>query len=168
MTTSITLGMIGCGNIGSEFVDVLDERRAAIAATSGIDLRLTRIGVADLGKSRSPAVGSRVLTDDVGEVIDDDEIDIVVELAGDVDGVRDIVLRTLRSGKSVVTGNKALIALSGPELFAQARESGVDLLFEAATVAGVPILRPLRESLVGEEVTSIAGILNGTTNYVLS
>ncbi|MGH3927007.1 MAG: homoserine dehydrogenase, partial [Pseudonocardiaceae bacterium] len=84
------------------------------------------------------------------------------------DGVRDIVLRTLRSGKSVVTGNKALIASSGPELFAQARESGVDLLFEAATVAGVPILRPLRESLVGEEVTSIAGILNGTTNYVLS
>ncbi|MGH3800420.1 MAG: homoserine dehydrogenase [Pseudonocardiaceae bacterium] len=168
MTTSITLGMIGCGNIGSEFVDVFDERRAAIAATSGIDLKLTRIAVADLGKPRSPAVGSRTVTDDVGDVIDDDEIDIVVELVGDVDGVCDIVLRTLRSGKSVVTGNKALIASSGPELFAQARKSGVDLLFEAATVAGVPIVRPLRESLVGEEVTNIAGILNGTTNYVLS
>lgn len=168
MTTLITLGMIGCGNIGSEFVDVLDERRVAIAATSGIDLRLTRIAVADLGKPRSPAVGSRTLADDVGAVIDDDEIDIVVELVGDVAGVRDIVLRTLRSGKSVVTGNKALIASSGPELFAQARESGVDLLFEAATVAGVPIVRPLRESLVGEQVTNIAGILNGTTNYMLS
>jgi homoserine dehydrogenase len=168
VATSVTLGMIGCGNIGSEFVEVFDERQAAISATSGIDLRLTRIAVADLDKLRSLAVGSRALTDDVGEVIDDDEIDIVVELAGDVDGVRDIVLRTLRSGKSVVTGNKALIASSGPELFAQARESGVDLLFEAATVAGVPIVRPLRESLVGEELTNIAGILNGTTNYVLS
>ncbi|MGH3934967.1 MAG: homoserine dehydrogenase [Pseudonocardiaceae bacterium] len=168
MTTSITLGMIGCGNIGSEFVDVLDERRAAIAATSGIELKLTRIAVADLGKSRSPAVDSRILTDEVSDVIDDEEIDIVVELAGDVDGIRDIVLRALRSGKSVVSGNKALIASSGPELYAQARDSGVDLLFEAATVAGVPILRPLRESLIGEEVTNIAGILNGTTNYVLS
>ncbi|MGH3972724.1 MAG: homoserine dehydrogenase [Pseudonocardiaceae bacterium] len=168
MTTSVTLGMIGCGNIGSEFVDVLDERRAAIASTSGIDLKLSRIAVADLGKPRSRAVNSRALTDDVNEVIDDEQIDIVVELVGDVDGIRDIVLRALRGGKSVVSGNKALIASSGPELYAQARDSGVDLLFEAATVAGVPILRPLRNSLVGEEITNIAGILNGTTNYVLS
>jgi homoserine dehydrogenase len=168
VTTSVTLGMIGCGNIGSEFVDVLDERRAAIAATSGIDLKLSRIAIADLGKIRSHAVNSRVLTDDVNAVIDDAQIDIVIELAGDVDGIRDIVLRALRSGKSVVSGNKALIASSGPELYAQARKSGVDLLFEAATVAGVPILRPLRDSLVGEEITNIAGILNGTTNYVLS
>jgi len=168
MGKRVTLGMVGCGNIGTELVEVFDERAATIAATTGIDLRLTRIAVADLGKPRSAAVMSRELTGDHQDVIGDPEIDIVVELVGDVPEVREIVLGALAAGKSVVTANKALVSVAGPELYAQARASDVDLLFEAAAVAAVPVVRSVRESLASETVTRIVGILNGTTNYVLS
>ncbi|MGQ0574531.1 MAG: homoserine dehydrogenase [Pseudonocardia sp.] len=168
MGKRVTLGMVGCGNIGAELVEVFDERQAAIAAATGIDLRLTRIAVADLGKPRSAAVASRELTTDHREVIGDPGIDIVVELVGDVPEARGIVLGALAAGKSVVTANKALVSAAGPELFAQARDADVDLLFEAAAVAAVPVVRSVRESLASENVTRIVGILNGTTNYVLS
>lgn len=168
MGKRVTLGMVGCGNIGAELVEVLDERTATIAATTGIDLRLTRIAVADLGKPRSAAITARALTSDYREVLDDPEIDIVVELVGDVPQARDIVLGALAAGKSVVTANKALVSTAGPQLYAQARASDVDLLFEAAAVAAVPIVRTVREALASEEVTRIVGILNGTTNFILS
>jgi len=168
MGKRVTLGMVGCGNIGAELVEVLDERAATIAATTGIDLRLTRIAVSDLGKPRSPAVLARALTADHREVVGDPDIDVVVELVGDVPEAREIVLGALAAGKAVVTANKALVSVAGPELYAQARASDVDLLFEAAAVAAVPIVRMVRESLVGETVTRIVGILNGTTNYILS
>lgn len=168
MGKRVTLGMVGCGNIGAELVEVFDERRAGIAAGTGIDLQLTRIAVADVAKPRSRAVMARELTDDYRDVIGDPEIDVVVELVGDVPDARDIVLGALAAGKSVVTANKALVSASGPELFAQARASDVDLLFEAAAVAAVPVVRSVRESLASERVTRIVGILNGTTNYVLS
>ncbi|MGE3662485.1 MAG: homoserine dehydrogenase [Pseudonocardia sp.] len=168
MGKHVTLGMVGCGNIGAELVEVFDERRAAIEASTGIDLRLTRIAVADPAKPRSAAVSARRLTGDHREVIGDPEIDIVVELVGDVPEARDIVLGALAAGKSVVTANKALVSAAGPELFAQARASDVDLLFEAAAVAAVPVVRSVRESLASEPVTRIVGILNGTSNYILS
>lgn len=168
MGKHVTLGMVGCGNIGAELVEVFDERRAAIEAGTGIDLRLTRIAVADPAKPRSAAVSARRLTGDYREVVGDPEIDIVVELVGDVPEAREIVLAALAAGKSVVTANKALVSKAGPELFAQARESDVDLLFEAAAVAAVPVVRSVRESLASEPVTRIVGILNGTTNYILS
>lgn len=168
MGKRVTLGMIGCGNIGAELVEVFDERAATIAATTGIDLQLTRIAVADLAKPRSAAISERALTADYRDVLDDPEIDIVVELVGDVPEARDIVLGALAAGKSVVTANKALVSVAGPQLYAQARESDVDLLFEAAAIAAVPVVRSVRESLASETVTRIVGILNGTTNYVLS
>lgn len=168
MGKRVTLGMVGCGNIGAELVEVFDERQAAIAATTGIDLRLTRIAVADPGKPRSAAITSRALTGDYRDVLGDPEIDIVIELVGDVPEAREIVLGALAAGKSVVTANKALVSVAGPELYAQARASDVDLLFEAAAVAAVPVVRSVRESLASETVTRIVGILNGTTNYVLS
>ncbi len=168
MGKRVTLGMVGCGNIGAELVEVFDERQAGIAASAGIDLRLTRIAVADLAKPRSAAITARALTADYRDVLNDPEIDIVVELVGDVPEAREIVLGALAAGKSVVTANKALVSVAGPELFAQARESDVDLLFEAAAVATVPVVRSVRESLASETVTRIVGILNGTTNYVLS
>lgn len=168
MGNRVTLGMVGCGNIGAELVEVLDERTATIAATTGIDLRLTRIAVSDLSKPRSPAITARALTDDYRDVINDPKIDIVVELVGDVPDARDIVLGALAARKSVVTANKALVSAAGSELSAQARASDVDLLFEAAAVAAVPIVRTVRESLASERVTRIVGILNGTSNFILS
>lgn len=168
MGKRVTIGMVGCGNIGAELVEVFDERQAAIAAATGIDLRLTCIAVADPAKPRSAAVMARELTSDYRAVIGNPEVDIVIELVGDVPEARDIVLGALAAGKSVVTANKALVSTAGPELFAQAHASDVDLLFEAAAVAAVPIVRSVRESLASETVTRIVGILNGTTNYVLS
>jgi homoserine dehydrogenase len=168
MGKRVTIGMVGCGNIGAELVEVFDERQAAIAAATGIDLRLTRVAVADPTKPRSAAVMARELTSDYRAVIGDPEVDIVIELVGDVPEAREIVLGALTAGKSVVTANKALVSTAGPELFAQAHESDVDLLFEAAAVAAVPVVRSVRESLASETVTRIVGILNGTTNYVLS
>ena len=109
-----------------------------------------------------------LLTTDPGAVVDDPGIDLVVELIGGVEPARDLVSRALGAGKPVVTGNKELLAAHGPELYAMAAKHGVDLLFEAAVAGGIPLIRPLRESLVGEEITRVMGIVNGTTNYILT
>ncbi|WP_162240352.1 homoserine dehydrogenase [Nocardia arizonensis] len=165
---TLNVGLVGCGNIGTEFVQIFDDRRARLADKTGIELALPRIAVADLGKTRPAHIASRRLTDNATAIVEDPDIDIVVELIGGVTAAHDLVLRALRAGKSVVTGNKELVASAGAELYAQAAASGVDFLFEAATVAAVPIIRPLRESLLDEPITQLAGILNGTTNYILT
>lgn len=134
----------------------------------GISLELVRIAVRDPDKARSPKLDSKLFTGDAYDVVKADDVDIVVELIGGTSPVGDLVMTALSSGKSVVTGNKELIASSGPELFAAADKAGVDLFFEAAAVAAVPILRPMRESLLAEDVTRVAGIVNGTTNFMLT
>ena len=143
-------------------------RGAEIAVRTGVQLEVTRIAVRDLTKPRAISLPTDRLTDDAGSIVDDADIDLVVELIGGVEPARDLILTALKAGKPVITGNKELLAKHGAELFEAAERAGVDLLFEAAVAGGIPIIRPLRESLVGERITRVMGIVNGTTNYILT
>jgi homoserine dehydrogenase len=163
----IRLGLLGFGNVGSALAGQLTARSADITNRTGLALRISRVAVRDLSRKR-PGLDRRRATDDPAAVIAADDVDVVVELMGGIEPARTLVLDALRSGKPVITGNKELIAAHGGELFAAADKAGVDLLFEAAVGGGIPIIRPLRESLVGERIVRILGIVNGTTNFILT
>lgn len=164
----IRVGLLGCGTVGSALVALLDERRDVIAARTGVELSVARIAVRSPGRDRGLDVDPSVLTADASAVAAGSDIDVVVEVMGGIDPARALVGRALELGKPVVTANKELLANHGAELFAAADEAGVDLLFEAAVGGAVPLIRPLRESLVGEPIQRVVGIVNGTTNYVLT
>lgn len=164
--TAVGIGILGGGTVGGTLARKILDDGGAIAAKSGIELSLVRVAVRDATKKRLfPA--SLVTTDPVA-VVDDPAVSLVVELIGGIDPARELVLRALAAGKPVVTANKELIAREGPALFAQAAASGVSLLFEAAVGGGIPLIRPLSESLAGERLTRVMGIVNGTTNYILT
>jgi homoserine dehydrogenase len=163
----VRLGVIGAGTVGSALITLLRERSEAITARTGITLVVTRIAVTDLSKDR-PGLDRSLLVDDPWAVVGADDVDLVVELMGGIDPTRQLIETAIANGKPVVTGNKALLAMASPELFAAADAAGVDLLFEAAVAGGIPLIRPLRESLIGEDVTRVLGIVNGTTNYILT
>ena len=164
----VRIGVLGCGNVGAPLVELIGAQRAAIQARTGLRLEVTRIAVRDVAKARPAAIDVSMLTADADSVVNDSDVDIVVELIGGLDPARQLILSALKAGKPVVTGNKELLAKCGAELFQAAEEAGVDLLFEAAVAGGIPIIRPLRESLVGEHITRVMGIVNGTTNYILT
>jgi homoserine dehydrogenase len=154
--------------VGSALVRLIGERSAAVEARTGLRLAITRVAVRDIAKTRPVELADGVLTDDAAAVVADPDVDVVVELIGGVEPARSLLVQALRAGKPVVTANKELLAVAGSELFEAAAGSSVDLLFEAAVGGGIPIIRPLRESLVGERVRRITGIVNGTTNYILT
>ncbi len=166
--TNLTIGLLGCGTVGGALVDLLDARRATITARTGVELRIGAIAVRDTAKHQDRLADPSLLTTDTAAVVADPEVDIVVELIGGTDPALTLVRTALENGKPVITGNKELLAAHGPELYAVAAENGVDLLFEAAVAGGIPLIRPLRESLVGEDISRVMGIINGTTNYILT
>ena len=164
----VRVGLLGCGNVGAALVGMLDTHAGDIEARMGVRLALTRVAVHDLAKKRDVVLPVGVLTDDAEAVVTDADVDVVVELIGGIEPARTLVLDALKAGKPVVTGNKELLANHGADLYAAADAAGVDLLFEAAVAGGIPLIRPLRESLVGERVRRVLGIVNGTTNYILT
>ena len=164
----VRVGVLGCGNVGAPLVELIGARGDTVEARTGLRLEVTRVAVRDLAKPRPASIPRDLLTDDAGSIVDDPAIDLVVELIGGVEPARTLILSALKAGKPVVTGNKELLAKHGAELFQAAERAGVDLLFEAAVAGGIPIIRPLRESLVGERITRVMGIVNGTTNYILT
>ena len=166
--TNLTIGLLGCGTVGGALVDLLDARRATITARTGVELRIGAIAVRDTAKHQDRLADPSLLTTDSAAVVADPEVDIVIELIGGTDPALALVRTALENGKPVITGNKELLAAHGPELYAVAAEHGVDLLFEAAVAGGIPLIRPLRESLVGEDISRVMGIINGTTNYILT
>ena len=166
--TNLTIGLLGCGTVGGALVDLLDARRATITARTGVELRIGAIAVRDTAKHQDRLADPSLLTTDTAAVVADPDVDIVVELIGGTDPALTFVRTALENGKPVITGNKELLAAHGPELYAVAAEHGVDLLFEAAVAGGIPLIRPLRESLVGEDISRVMGIINGTTNYILT
>jgi homoserine dehydrogenase len=165
---TIRIGLLGCGNVGGALVPLVEQRAEAIAARTGLRLEITRVAVRNVSRDRGLTLADGVLTRDAHDVVTDPDIDIVVEVIGGIEPARELITTALKSGKPVVTGNKELLANVGAELFATADEYGVDLLFEAAVAGGIPLIRPLRESLRGEPLTRVMGILNGTTNYILT
>ncbi|MEM8706772.1 MAG: homoserine dehydrogenase [Actinomycetota bacterium] len=166
--TNLTIGLLGCGNVGGALVDLIDARRDTIAQRTGVELRIGAIAVRDLAKYQDRLADPSLLTTDTAAVVADPDVDVVVELIGGTDPALSLVRTALENGKPVVTGNKELLAAHGADLYAVAAEHGVDLLFEAAVAGGIPLIRPLRESLVGEDVSRVMGIINGTTNYILT
>jgi homoserine dehydrogenase len=164
----IRIGLLGCGNVGGALVTLLAQQGDAIEARTGLRLEVAKVAVRNLSKVRSVALPDACLTHDANEVVNDPTIDIVVEVIGGIEPARSLVIDALKAGKPVVTGNKELLANVGADLFAAADAAGVDLLFEAAVAGGIPLIRPLRESLIGERITRVLGIVNGTTNYILT
>jgi homoserine dehydrogenase len=161
------IGMLGCGVVGSQVARLLTEDSGDFAARSGAKLSLKKIAVRDVAVKREH-VKSELLTKDADSVVNDPSIDIVIEVMGGIEPARTLILKAIANGKSIITANKALLAKHGAELFEAADKKGVDLYYEAAVGGAIPILRPLRESIVGDHVHRIMGIVNGTTNYILT
>jgi homoserine dehydrogenase len=163
---SVGVAVLGLGNVGSELVRIIENSADDLAARIGARLELRGVGVRRVGADRGVPVG--LLTDDVEALVARDDVDIVVELMGPVEPARKAILAALQAGKSVVTANKALLAESTGELANAAERAHVDLYFEAAVAGAIPVIRPLTQSLAGDKVLRVAGIVNGTTNYILS
>ena len=163
----IRLGVLGHGTVGAAFVDLVTRQSATIAARSGVQLEVARVAVRNVANHKNSAI-AELLTTDADFVVNDPTIDVVVEVMGGVDDARRLIHKALSNGKPVITANKALLATHGAELFDAADRFGIDLLFEAAVCGGIPLIRPLRESLRGEPINRVLGIVNGTTNYILT
>lgn len=164
----VRVGVLGCGNVGAPLIQLLHEQGPSIAARTGLRLEVTRVAVRNAAKKRPVDLSPELFTHDAAEVASAHDVDVVVELIGGIEPARTVILDALKAGKPVVTANKELLANVGSELFATAEASGVDLLFEAAVAGGIPLIRPLRESLAGERIRRVIGIVNGTTNYILT
>lgn len=159
MTTKTTLGIIGLGTVGTGVVQLLQ---------GNPNFEIRRIAVRDLSRKRETELTGCQLTTDPMELVNDPEIQVIIEVAGGISPVGEVLKQAICAGKHIVTANKALIATHGPELFALAREHGVSILFEAAVAGGIPLISTLQRGLQANQIRRVAGIVNGTTNYILS
>jgi homoserine dehydrogenase len=166
--SSVRVGLLGCGTVGSALIQLVQEQADGIESRTGLHLEIARVAVRNASKDRGVDVPRDRFTNDAGSVVTDPEIDVVIEVIGGIEPARQFILDALKAGKPVITANKELLANMGAEIFAAAETSGVDVLFEAAVGGGIPLVRPLRESLLGEPIDQVMGIVNGTTNYILT
>lgn len=164
----IRVGLLGCGHVGGALVELVRQQQPAIEQRLDLCVDITRIAVRSTSKARSVVGLDDMITTDAHSVVTDPDIDVVVELIGGIEPARELVLAAVAAGKPVITANKELLATHGAELHAAAAGGGVDLAFEAAVAGGIPLIRPLRDSLAGEPIERVMGIVNGTTNYILS
>lgn len=165
MTSTLKVALLGAGTVGAEVARILTQDAAQLQARSGAVLELSAVVVRDTAADRGPHIPRELISSDAEAAIDG--ADLVIELMGGLEPASTYIRRALSRGASVVTGNKALLAEQGPELFALAAENGAELSFEAAVAGAIPILRPLAESLAGDTVTKVMGIVNGSTNFIL-
>ncbi|MEV0969775.1 homoserine dehydrogenase [Microtetraspora glauca] len=167
MTKPLKIALLGCGVVGSQVVRLLREQESDLAARVGAPLELVGVAVRKPGRKRDAEIDPALLTTDAESLVTRDDVDIVVEVIGGIEPARSLILAAMASGKSVVTANKALLAEDGATIHRAARENGADLYFEASVAGAIPLLRPLRESMAGDRVQRVLGIVNGTTNYIL-
>ena len=164
---SLRVALLGCGVVGSEVARILVEQADDLEARVGAPVELAGVAVRREGRRRDVPVDPALFTTDAHALVTRDDVDLVVEVVGGIEPARSLILSALEHGASVVTANKALLSEDGASLFAAAEKANRDIYFEAAVAGAIPILRPLRESLAGDRVTKVLGIVNGTTNYVL-
>ncbi len=164
----LRVALLGCGTVGSEVVRLLHDNADDLAARIGAPLELAGIAVRRLGRARDLPVDPALLTTDAAGLVARDDVDLVVEVIGGIEPARTLILSALKRGRGVVTANKALLAEDGATLYDAAGRAGADLYYEASVAGAIPLLRPLRESLAGDNVSRVMGIVNGTTNYVLT
>ena len=162
---NLKVAVLGSGTVGSEVIHRLIHERVELGARIGAELDVVGVAVRDVAKARNQDIPAELLTTDAEALVVG--ADIVVELIGGIEPARSLILRALESGADVITANKALLAAHGPELFDAAAKVGAQLYYEAAVAGAIPIIRPLRDSLAGDEVTRVLGIVNGTTNFIL-
>jgi homoserine dehydrogenase len=161
------VALLGCGTVGSQVYRLLTQQSADLTARIGARLEVAGVAVRRPGRARAVQVDPALLTSDSMDLVTRPDVDIVIEVIGGIEPVRSVLLAAMKSGKSVVSANKALLAEDGATLHEAARENGADLYYEAAVAGAIPLLRPLRESLAGDRVHRVLGIVNGTTNYIL-
>ncbi|MDI3491726.1 MAG: homoserine dehydrogenase, partial [Thauera sp.] len=164
----INVGLLGIGTVGGGTFTVLKRNAEEITRRAGRPICITTVADKNLELARKVTGGDAKLTDDAFAVVTDPEIDIVVELIGGYGVAKELVLKAIENGKHVVTANKALLAVHGNEIFAAAQKKGVMVAFEAAVAGGIPIIKALREGLTANRIEWLAGIINGTTNFILS
>ena len=163
---TISIGMLGCGVVGSQVARLLQSDQEELSKRSGAELVLKKVGVRTTAAREG--IPTQLLTTDLMSVVNDPEINIVIEVLGGIEPARELILAAIANKKSVITANKALLATHGHELFNAADAAGVDLYYEAAVAGAIPIIRSMRESLAGDQITRVMGIVNGTTNYILT
>ena len=168
MTRPLRVALLGCGVVGSSVVRLVQEQSADLAHRVGTPVEIAGIAVRRLGLRRDVEVDAALFTTDAAALVTRDDVDIVVEVIGGIEPARTLLLSALAAGKPVVTANKALLASDGATIHDAAAAAGVDLYFEASVAGGIPLLRPLKESLAGERISRVIGIVNGTTNFILS
>ncbi|MCI0688701.1 MAG: homoserine dehydrogenase [Sporichthyaceae bacterium] len=167
-TQPLKLALLGCGTVGAEVARRLATHGDELAARAGAPIELVGIAVRDPARRRVAELDPALFTGDAAELAGRPDLDIVVELIGGLEPARTLVLTAMERGSSVVTANKALLAADGPQLYEAAEKHGVDLYFEASVAGAIPLLRPLRESLAGDRIRRVLGIVNGTTNFILT
>jgi len=165
-TRTVRIGILGFGTVGSGAYRMLQDNREALVRKLGVPFEVARIGIRDIAKPR--LLPDAMFTNDLGSIVDDPSIEVILELIGGVDPAAELVERALMNGKHVVTANKELIAKHGARLVALAKSRGLDLHYEAAVGGGIPLVQPLKHQLAGNDVLQMMGILNGTTNYILT
>ncbi|WP_120521324.1 homoserine dehydrogenase [Arthrobacter celericrescens] len=162
---TLKVALLGCGNVGAQVARILLDDAEALAARSGARLELSGIAVRNLDAKRDVELPRELFTTDAETLVKD--ADLVIELLGGIEPARSLILTAIQNGACVVTGNKALLAQDGPTLYEEADKAGVQLSYEAAVAGAIPILRPIRDSLSGDRITRVLGIVNGTTNFIL-
>lgn len=164
----IQVGLLGLGTVGSGVVRIITDHQERLIHQVGCPVKVTKVLVQNIEKEREVDVPSTLLTQDVNEILDNPNIDVVIEVMGGIDDAKAYILQALKSGKHVVTANKDLMALHGAELLAVAKDNQVDLFYEASVAGGIPILRSIVEGLSSDLITKVMGIVNGTTNFILT
>ena len=164
----VNAALLGLGTVGTGVYKVIKSQEQEMTAKLGCQVKITKILVRNLEKASGKVDDPSVLTTDWADIEEDPSIDIVIELIGGIEPARTYILAALKAGKNVVTANKDLLAVCGEDLLEIAAAHHVDLMFEAAVAGGIPIMRPLRQCLAGNEITEVTGIVNGTTNYILT
>jgi homoserine dehydrogenase len=167
MARTLKVGMLGCGTVGSGVAQLLSEHADDLAARVGARLELAAVGVRDLTKSRA-YVDQLIITNDLEGLVNRTDIDLIIEVMGGIEPARSLLLAAMANGKFVVTANKSLLAEDGIALYDAAEKHQVDLYYEAAVAGAIPLLRPIRESMAGDQIERVLGIVNGTTNYILT
>ncbi len=164
----VRVGILGCGNVGAALVQLIHDNADVLQERAGVRIEVAKVVVRDLERDRGLPLPADAFTADAAAVVHDPDVDIVVEVMGGIEPARTLIADALAAGKPVVTANKELVATHGREVFEAAQRAGVDILFEASVGGGIPLIRPLRESLAGDRIKRVTGIVNGTTNYILT
>jgi len=167
-TEKVKVGLLGCGIVGGSTARILRDHASDIAQRAGVEIEVSRVAVRSLAKHREIEFPPEVLTTDPWQVVTDPDVQIVVEVMGGIEPARDLILEAIKNGKHIVSANKELLSTLGQDVMEAADAAGVDLLFEASVGGGIPIIRPMKESLSGDRVRRVMGIVNGTTNFILT